>query len=222
MPKKVTEKQKKEISDAFVNGVSIKEISLMYDFSIITITNQLKKILGKDKFEQIKNKDFRKEKSAEKKFPTLEHKTKKNKDKSQSFQETQDIKFDNVENFPEQSFFEVIPICSEVDFDKRKDFTSEPIKEVDFPKIVFMIVDKKTELDFKYLKDYPRWQFLSEDELNRKTIEIFEDIKIAKSFCKKEQKVIKVPNTNVFKIVAPLLLKRGISRIVMPDKLIAL
>ena len=85
-----------------------------------------------------------------------------------------------------------------------------------------MIVDKKTELDFKYLKDYPRWQFLSEDELNRKTIEIFEDIKIAKSFCKKEQKVIKVTNTNVFKIVAPLLLKRGISRIVMPDKLIAL
>ena len=194
----------------------------MYDFSIITITNQLKKILGKDIFEQIKNKDFRKEKSAKKKLPSLEHETKKNKDKSQSFHETQDIKFDNVENFPEQSFFEVIPICSEIDLDKRKDFTSEPIKEVDFPKIVFMIVDKKTELDFKYLKDYPRWQFLSEDELNRKTIEIFEDIKIAKSFCKKEQKVIKVTNTNVFKIVAPLLLKRGISRIVMPDKLIAL
>ena len=112
MPKKVTEKQKKEISDAFVDGVSIKEISLMYDFSIITITNQLKKILGKDIFEQIKNKDFRKEKSAKKKFPSLEHETKKNKDKSQSFHETQDIKFDNVENFPEQSFFEVIPICN--------------------------------------------------------------------------------------------------------------
>jgi hypothetical protein len=34
--------------------------------------------------------------------------------------------------------------------------------------------------------------------------------------------VIKVPNTNVFKIVAPILLSKGISRIVSPDKLIAL
>ena len=36
-----------------------------------------------------------------------------------------------------------------------------------------MIVDKKIELEIKYLKDYPHWQFLAQDELNRKTIEIF-------------------------------------------------
>ena len=36
-----------------------------------------------------------------------------------------------------------------------------------------MIVDKKIELETKYLKDYPEWQFLLKDELNRKTIEIF-------------------------------------------------
>ena len=46
------------------------------------------------------------------------------------------------------------------------------------------------------------------------TIEIYDDLKIAKSFCNKEQKVIKVPNTEVFKIVAPILRIRGISRIV--------
>ena len=40
--------------------------------------------------------------------------------------------------------------------------------------------------------------------------------------CNKEQKVIKVPNSNVFKIVAPILLSRGISRLVNADKLIAL
>ena len=85
-----------------------------------------------------------------------------------------------------------------------------------------MIVDKKIELETKYLKDYPNWQFLSNDELERKTIEIFEDLKIAKRSCNKEQRVIKVPNTEVFKIVSPFLLSRGISRIVSDDKLIAL
>ena len=85
-----------------------------------------------------------------------------------------------------------------------------------------MIVDNKIELKTKLLKDYPDWQFLSQIELERLTIEIYFDIKIAKRFCNKEQKVIKVPNTDVFSIVAPILVKKGISRIVSPDKLIAL
>ena len=84
-----------------------------------------------------------------------------------------------------------------------------------------MIVDKNIELEIKLLKDYPEWSF-SVEELNRKTIEIFLDLKSAKRFCNKEQKVIKVPNTNVFKIVAPLLISRGISRIVSSEQLIAL
>ena len=85
-----------------------------------------------------------------------------------------------------------------------------------------MIVDNKIELQTKLLSDYPQWQFLSKEELDRNTIEIFYDLKSAKSFCSKEQKVIKVPNTAVFRIVAPLLISKGISRIVTSDKLIAL
>ena len=84
------------------------------------------------------------------------------------------------------------------------------------------MLKKKIELETKYLKEYPEWQFLSNDELNRKTIQIHFDLKNAKRLCNKEQKVIKVPNTNVFKIVAPLLLTRGITRIVSEDTLIAL
>ena len=102
------------------------------------------------------------------------------------------------------------------------DLSSVPIADIEFPKIVYMVVDKKIELEIKYLKEYPDWQFLSQEELNRKTIEIFFDLKNAKRYCNKEQKVIKVPNTEVFKIVAPLLVSRGISRIVSADKLIAL
>ena len=71
-------------------------------------------------------------------------------------------------------------------------------------------------------QEYPEWQFLAKEELNRKTIQIFYDLKVAKRYCNKEQKVIKVPNTNVFKITSDLLLKKGISRIVSSDNLIAL
>ena len=119
-------------------------------------------------------------------------------------------------------FFEITPLNCEIENSLQKDLSSVPIDEIDFPNIVYMIVDKKIELETKYLKEYPEWQFLSKEELNRKTIEIFLDLKNAKRLCNKEQKVIKVPNPQVFKIVAPLLLARGISRIVSKDKLIAL
>ena len=110
----------------------------------------------------------------------------------------------------------------EIDNEAQKDLSSVPISEIEFPKIVYMIVDKKIELEVKHLKEFPNWEFLSKEELNRKTIQIFNELKNAKRFCTKDQKVIKVPNTKVFHLVAPLLLSRGISRIINEEKLIAL
>ena len=85
-----------------------------------------------------------------------------------------------------------------------------------------MIVDKKIELEIKLLKDFPEWEFLPNRDLNRKTIEIFFDLNIAKRSCNKDQKVLKVPNTDVFRIAAPILIEKGISRIVCAENLIAL
>ena len=41
-----------------------------------------------------------------------------------------------------------------------------------------MIVDNKIELETKLLKDYPDWQFLPKDDLNRKTIQVYFDLKM--------------------------------------------
>ena len=119
-------------------------------------------------------------------------------------------------------FIEITPLNFDIDHSTQKDLTSVSITDVNLPNTVYMIVDKKVELEIKYLKDYPKWNFLSQDELKRKTIEIYYDLKTAKSFCQKEQKVIKVPNTNIFKLVAPILNSRGISRIISAENLIAL
>ena len=71
-----------------------------------------------------------------------------------------------------------------------------------------MVVDKRIELETKLLKDFPEWQFLSQDDLNRKTFEIYYDLHIAKRDCGKDQKIIKVPNPEVFKIAAPILVAK--------------
>ena len=89
-----------------------------------------------------------------------------------------------------------------------------------FPRIVYIIVDKKTELEIKFER-LSRMGVPFKDELDRRTIEIYYDLKFAKDVVTKN-KSIKVPNTNVFKIAATKLKSKGISRIVASDILIAL
>ncbi len=211
MANKLSELQKKEIKELFAKGNSITELANLFQFSTQTITRQLKLMFNRDQFNNLKK-------------ISAKNKNLKLSDKKFVGEENVETNIDlNVnESSQEQTFFEVIPLLNEANLEQQKDLTSVPIADVNFPKIVYMIVDKKIELEIKFLKDYPEWDFLSNDDLNRKTIEIFFDLKIAKRLCNKEQKVIKVPNTDVFKMVAPILLSRGISRIVSNDKLIAL
>ncbi len=222
MYKKVSESQKIEILEAFSNGEKIKNLSLKYGFSIPTISRQLKNLLGEKKFFHIKNEKLKKN---------------TNNSHSENHEKIEIIKGENYNNqekeldhsSPENSiiknneeFYEISPLIEDVNLDQQKDITSKPIDTFNFPKLAYMIVDKKIELEVKILKDYSEWQFLPQIDLNRKTIKIYFDLKNAKQNCNKDQKVIKVPNTNVFKIVKPILLDRGISRILTDDELIAL
>ena len=213
MPKRLSELDKQEIIRDFISGESIQQLSEKYNLSKITVSRHLKKNIT-----DIEYKDLIKKNNKNNKLDI-------NQKSSSDYFKLDDIKEEilNDENSSfNESFVEIAPLNYEIDNQPRKDLSSVPISEVDLPKILYMVVDKNIELGIKYLRDYPEWQFLSQEELNRKTIEIFFDLKIAKRFCNKEQKVLKVPNTDVFKIAAPLLLKRGISRIVSPDILIAL
>ena len=80
---------------------------------------------------------------------------------------------DNKEKSNESSeFIEIAPLNFDVDNSVRKDFSSVPISEVDIPKVAYMIVNQQIELEIKPLKDFPQWQFLSQSELERKTIQI--------------------------------------------------
>ena len=204
----------------FTKGKTIDEIAEEFGCTKLTITRNLKKSLGDEKYKELanQNKIIRKSNDVEVINNSLNNKI---------VSDRKDLTNNSINEYLEEespltTFTEITPLDYEIEDATQKDLSSVPISEVEFPKMVYMVVDKKIELETKYLREYPDWQFLSQEELNRKTIEIYFDLKIAKRFCNKEQKVIKVPNTEVFKIVAPLLLKRGISRIVSADKLIAL
>ena len=227
MAKRLTEKQKSDIAEFFKNGKAIGALSEKFNCSILTITRNLKKNLGEKIYKELleKNKNLyesnlllEKDKKKEKDFESERKISKNEPSEDQTFTANQ---FDN-NNFSTTEFVEISPLQFEIENVPRKELSSIPIEEIDFPKTVYMIVHKNIELEIKLLKDYPEWEFLPNEDLQRKTIEIYFDLKLAKRACNKEQKVIKVPNTDVFRIVSPILISRGISRIVSDEKLIAL
>ena len=213
LAKRISEKERKEIIDDFINKKSLEEISKRFNFTKLTISRNLKKFLGEDRFNKI----------------IKSNKTEKRELDSNEFNKIKplnDVKEKSKElykdSFPKDTFLEIAPLNFEIDKEPQKDLSSISIKDVDLPKVVYMVVGKQVELETRLLKEYIEWNFLSEKELSRNTIEIFYDLKTAKRSTKKDQKVIKVPNSDVFKIAAPILLSRGISRIVSSEVLIAL
>ena len=222
MGKRLTEEQKEEIIKLFTSGVKIDDLSIQFNCTKFTISRNIKKKIGEEQYNSllIRNKlnKLNNNKSNIQKIEKQDqNKILKNNIKNSN---KTDYIQDDINRMSE--FIEITPLNFDIDHSTQKDLTSVSITDVNLPNTVYMIVDKKVELEIKYLKDYPKWNFLSQDELKRKTIEIYYDLKTAKSFCQKEQKVIKVPNTNIFKLVAPILSSRGISRIISAENLIAL
>ena len=224
MAKRLTEKQKEEIKINFLDNISIENLCEKFICSKTTIIRNLKKSLGEKKYKEILNRsnptlDIEDDKLAESEIQQTYETNKINKtyDTSTSLGRSNEEKINSFE-----SFIEITPLNHDFEDLSQKDISSIPLSEIKLPNIVFLIVKKEIELVTKYLKDYPEWQFLPQNDLKRKTIEIHFDLKTAKRMCNKDQKVLKVPNTDVFRIVAPILISRGISRIVTSENLISI
>ena len=225
LPKRLSNSQKEEIIKGFINGKSLDALSKEFGYTKLTISRNLKKNFSDEEYTNLlkKSNTFRNFKNQLNKSNYKSGDLSSNKTINENLtQENKIESFDENGFLQSSSFMEIAPLDLNINNETRKEFSSIPIDEIDFPKIVFMIIDKKTELETKLLKDYPEWHFLPEEDLNNKIIEIYSDLKDAKRNCKKDQKVIKVPNPNVFKSASKIILSKGISKIISDNQLIAL
>tara|TARA_Y100001970_G_scaffold294300_1_gene450087 strand:- start:5056 stop:5730 length:675 start_codon:yes stop_codon:yes gene_type:complete len=222
VPKRLNPEEKRKIADDFKAGKDLDQLSMLYRFSKQTISKYIISQIGKQEFDSIrKNSNFTK--TVDQDIPSkigyvqlIDKELAINKNDNEYFQENIAIKDD----FP--LFTEVIPLTQGIELETQKELSSESIYTINFPDTLYMIVDKKIELETKELRDYPDWSFLPEKDLSRKSIELFVEQRSAKRNCSKNQKVLKIPNTNIFKIVARNLVLQGITRLILDDNLISL
>ena len=209
----------------FKVGKSVEYLAEEFNCTNATIIRNLKKDLGENLYKELlnNNKKYFEDKNINDDFEndnTL--KSKKIQDNHLTTNKNRNGSKTSSSQHSVSEFIEISPLNIEIEDSSRKEFSSIAIEEIELPKLVYMIVSKNIELEIKLLSDYPEWEFLPNEDLKRKTIEIYFDLKIAKRNCNKEQKVIKVPNTDVFRIASSNLISKGISRIIAAKQLIAL
>ena len=142
-------------------------------------------------------------------------------DSKNIYDENQD--FDINDQDIDGDFKLIEPLVSDFHFDQDKQKSDfEILKYESLPEIVYMIVDKKVELDLQPISDLPEWSFLPENELKRNAIVLFINQRSAKRICSKNQRVIKIPNTSIFRLSKPYLISKGITRLILEDSIIGL
>ncbi len=240
MAAKLTEIIKKEMLEGFSKGKSLTLISKEYGCTPSTVTRAVKFFLTEAQFAELKNKG-RKNKSLKDNSinsPLLENQVLKtttlsNLAKDSSVGTEGKLQEDTSEiNSPDfsssltsndaEAFAEIIPLGIEPFSEEQKEVACKPLTSKSLPNTVFMLISKNNELESKPLKDFPDWSFLPKKDQNRLVIPLFSTHRDAKNTCLRNQKILKVPDSNVFLISLSYLISKGITRLIIDESLISL
>ena len=225
--RRLTKIQKEEIVEAFRCGVNTKTLAQKYSCSSNTINRTVKKLLSENAYQLLKEERL---KSSNKK---LESDNKKSDYKEEGFEQLnsfnssekkiyeEEQSISNNEDSINSDFEEIVPLIYTFDLEK-KELDFEILKQDSLPESVYMLVDKKVELEVKSISELPEWSFLPENELKRNAILLFSNQRSAKRSCSKNQRVIKIPNTSVFEVSKSYLFSKGITRLILEDSIISL
>ena len=219
MARRLTEAQKLQILQGFREGKSSSVLAQIFDCSANTVVRTIKNKISADEYlslKQPKGKDN-----------FLNDKTQKISSENPGFRDDRlpekSISIDDDDVNQASVFKEVIPLVTDFGFeDRQQKVNCQDLLPGLLPETVYILVDKKIELERTSLSDLPDWDFLPDEEKERKVIPLFVNQREAKRSCSRSQRVIKIPDTSIFITTKSFLLAKGISRLVLEDSLIAL
>ena len=124
---------------------------------------------------------------------------------------------------PEQDFHTVAVLTGQISLEMESPAPAcRPMGPGVLPESVYMLVDKLVELDPQPLSAFQELGAMAAADQDRQAIGLYASPRTAKRQCGRNQRVIKVPDSQVFERTSRYLLARGITRLVLDGSLIAL
>ena len=243
--RRLTKIQKHEILEAYQAGENTNTIAEKYSCSSNTINRTVKSLLTDSEYKLLKEQRSNSTNKKVERFNNIsfagneediihsssfnnrqlkvneEEKSVKNYDDfcNSDFEEIDFLPIGEISN-SDNKLEEIVPLVSNFDLENKK-LGFEILNQETLPDSVYMLVDKKVELEVKSISDFPEWSFLPEAELQRNAILLFSNQRSAKRSCSRNQRVIKIPNTRIFKLLKSYLIAKGITRLILEDSIIS-
>ncbi len=90
-----------------------------------------------------------------------------------------------------------------------------PLTEASLPKTCYLVIDRSAELVAKPLKAFSELGQIPPDEFYEKTLPVFDNHRVASRFSARNQRVFKVPDSQLLHKTAPYLQAKGITRLLI-------
>ncbi|HEY9750456.1 MAG TPA: hypothetical protein V6C63_17360 [Allocoleopsis sp.] len=97
-----------------------------------------------------------------------------------------------------------------------------PLAEAAIPKTFYLVVDRMAELITRPLRDFGDLGQIPSEEIQAKTLPIFDNHRVARRFSKRNQRVIKVPDGRMLPKVSVYLQAKGITRLLIDGQVYSL
>ncbi len=97
-----------------------------------------------------------------------------------------------------------------------------PLHEASLPRTCYLVVDRSAELITRPLKAFGELGQIPPEEIWEKTLPIFDNHRVARRFCARNQRVCKVPDSRVLQKVTPYLQAKGITRLLIDGQVYSL
>jgi transposase-like protein len=97
-----------------------------------------------------------------------------------------------------------------------------PLSAASFPKTCYLVIDKSAELITRPLKEFADLGTISGEEIQQKTLPVFDNHRVARRFSNRFQRVIKVPDGQILKKTCSYLKDKGITRLLMDGQIYSL
>ena len=244
-PSRLTDSQKRELVERYRSGESTAALAEAFGCSVNTVSRTARALLTPEAYEALKKERARGGGAASQAAVESGSQAAVQPDRVQveathadpiDDQDSATLALDDADDFgdaledageadeePEQEFHTVAVLTGQISLEMESPAPDcRPMGPGVLPESVYMLVDKLVELDPQPLSAFQELGALAAADQDRQAIGLYASPRTAKRQCGRNQRVIKVPDSQVFERTSRYLLARGITRLVLDGSLIAL
>ena len=97
-----------------------------------------------------------------------------------------------------------------------------PLADASFPRTCYLVIDRSSELITRPLEDFADLGAIPEEEIQQRTLPVFDNHRVARRFSHRRERVIKVPDGRMLQKTSSYLEAKGITRLLIDGQVYSL